>query len=126
MHPVIATSLVLTSQMFASCTSDRSPTPEPAGPDPEGSVTIRVTAGLQFQPSNVTIAPGTTVRWVNDAAIFHTVTADSGSQPGVWSRRSLNTAGETFSHTFARSGETYTYHCEPHVNQGMRGTIRVQ
>ncbi|MGQ0561616.1 MAG: cupredoxin domain-containing protein [Gemmatimonadota bacterium] len=116
--------------LLATCTSERTGSVEPdtEGSDPGGSgtVVIRLTAGLQFQPATVEIEPGTTVRWVNDGAIFHTVTPDNRQQPGVWARRGLTAAGETFSHTFTTSGQTYSYHCEPHESLGMRGTVRVR
>jgi plastocyanin len=94
--------------------------------DESGVVTIRLTSTLRFEPSTVEIDPGTTVRWVNDVALFHTVTPNNASQPGVWQRRESTSSGEIFRHTFADSGQTYSYHCEPHLAQGMVGTLRVR
>lgn len=101
---------------------------QPAEPDPpdEDVVEIRLTTGLRFVPDDVTIDPGTTVRWVNDAALFHTITPDEPDQPGVWSREVTTTPGPALTHTFDVPGETYTYHCEPHLQDGMVATIRVR
>jgi plastocyanin len=95
-------------------------------PGPDGVVEIRLTASLRFEPGDIVIPRGTTVRWVNAAAVFHTITPDNAAQSGVWVRRTMNGTGETFTHTFAEAGQTYTYHCEPHLSAGMTGRIRVE
>ncbi|MDX1674972.1 MAG: plastocyanin/azurin family copper-binding protein [Longimicrobiales bacterium] len=82
---------------------------------------IQATGSLTFDPDDVTIEPGTTVRWVNDSGIFHTVTPDGHTE---WASADLSD-GTTFEHTFNTEG-TFPYYCEPHVGQGMTGTIRVQ
>lgn len=112
------------SAVAAACTSDRTPA-EPDNGD-EGVVVIRLGADLRFNPASFTIPVGTTVRWVNDVAMFHTITPDSTVQPGVWTRRAVSGRNEAFSHTFSQAGETYTYHCEPHLANGMTATVRVQ
>jgi plastocyanin len=66
----------------AACTSDRTAV-EPETDD-EDVVVIRLGADLRFNPSSVTIPAGTTVRWVNDAAMFHTITP--GARPGNYNR----------------------------------------
>ncbi|MGD2071482.1 MAG: plastocyanin/azurin family copper-binding protein [Gemmatimonadota bacterium] len=89
----------------------------------EGDVVeIVATSSFTFSPSEVTISPGTTVRWRNEATIFHTVTPDGHSE---WSEASLNQAGQTFTHTFESVGE-FPYFCVPHQAQGMTGTVIVQ
>ena len=85
-------------------------------------VEINLTTSLTFSPANPTIEPGTTVRWINDASIFHTITPDGHTE---WERQTLSSAGETFEHTFMDEG-SYPYFCEPHESQGMTGTITVQ
>lgn len=61
-----------------------------------------------FEPSEIRIRPGETVRWVNEDPVVHTVTADDGAfdsgpiQPG-----------EGYSRRFDEPGE-YPYHCTPH------------
>jgi plastocyanin len=100
------------------------------GAEPPGSgvVDIHLTASSEFDPSSVTIVPGTTVRWINDAAIEHTITPENASQPGVWQRRVTAAAGVVFEHTFNTPNQTYRYRCEPHSSNfetGMVGVITV-
>lgn len=80
-------------------------------------------AGTSFSPDDVTIAPGTTVRWVAANGV-HTVTPDDPGQSGVWADRGLS-AGQSFEHTFDVTG-TFDYHCEPHQSLGMVGRIVVE
>ena len=83
--------------------------------------TIEATASLTFSPSSLTISSGTAVRWVNVSTVVHTVTPDGHSE---WTAANLSSEGSTFTHTFDTPG-TYAYYCEPHVGQGMTGTITV-
>jgi len=85
-------------------------------------VEVILTSSFTFSPSEVTISPGTTVRWVNAAAIYHTITPDGHSE---WSAATVTQAGQTFEHTFQAAG-TFPYYCEPHRALGMAGTITVQ
>lgn len=92
--------------------------------DGDGSdvVEITLTSSSTFSPAQVTISSGTTVRWVNGASIFHTITPDGHSE---WNRATVSQQGETFEHTFENPG-TFPYFCEPHQSAGMTGTITVQ
>lgn len=88
-------------------------------------VEVHLTSGFAFSPADVTIEPGTTVRWVNDVSVFHTITPDGHTE---WSRATVNTAGDEFTHTFDTEGD-FPYYCEPHGGpngQGMSGSITVQ
>lgn len=63
-----------------------------------------------FSAATLTVSSGTTVKWTNNDATAHTVTADDGSFD------SGNIApGGTFSHTFSAAGTT-KYHCSIHTN----------
>lgn len=96
--------------------------------DPPGTVRITLTTNLRFDPADVTIAPGTPVRWVNAASLVHTVTPDDPNQAGVWPRATTSSSGSVLLYTFPQSsaGQTYAYFCEPHLADGMTGIIRVQ
>jgi plastocyanin len=97
-------------------------------PPQSGLVEIRLTAGSTFEPASVTITPGTTVRWINDAAMEHTITPENAGQPGVWERQVTNSAGVVYEHTFNEPSQTYRYRCEPHsagFDSGMVGMITV-
>ena len=86
------------------------------------TVDVHLTTSLTFSPAEVTIEPGTTVRWINDANIFHTITPDGHTE---WSRATMNSTDQTFSVTFNNEG-VFPYYCEPHQSQGMTGTVTVE
>lgn len=76
---------------------------------------------LAFSPVELTIAPGTTVRWTNaQEGVRHTST--STSTPPVWNSDVLTT-GQSFSVTFTVVGE-FPYRCEIHPAR-MQGTVKV-
>ncbi|HXU35817.1 MAG TPA: plastocyanin/azurin family copper-binding protein [Blastocatellia bacterium] len=83
--------------------------------------TVKVSS-FQFTPKVLTVAPGTTVEWVNEAG-RHSVEADDGSfKSGVLKQ------GDKFEHKFDKAG-TYAYHCEFHGEKGgkdMAGKIIVR
>jgi plastocyanin len=83
-----------------------------------------VLSGSSFTPNDITIAAGTTIRWVVSDGV-HTVTPNNAAQAGVWADREL-AGSQSFEHTFNTPGETYNYHCVPHAATGMTGVIRVQ
>ncbi len=88
------------------------------GPGPTAPVGTSVRmAGSRFEPATLTVAPGSTVRWFNDDALPHTVTAADGS----WDSGNLAPGGR-FERRFDSPG-TYTYLCRYHL--GQTGTIVV-
>lgn len=91
------------------------------GPPPVEVVEIEI-RNFQFSPSELTIAPGTTVRWRNTTATFHTVTPDGHAQWSEWQTAGM---GQTFDVRFDQAGE-FRYFCSPHRSLGMTGTIIVQ
>jgi hypothetical protein len=74
-----------------------------------------------FDPNTLTIAKGTTIQFVNNSAIAHTVNFDGARPPGV-DDVPLNSSG-TFARTFNDAG-TFNFHCTQHA--GMTGSVRVQ
>ena len=101
-----------------------------------------MTQGFAFDPERLRVDPGTTVRWVNDSEVGHTVTAYEEGIPeraGYFAsggfdseraarndvREGLLAAGETYEHTFDVGG-TYEYFCVPHEGSGMTGTVVVE
>ncbi len=68
-----------------------------------------------FDPSTVTVAPGTTIDWKNNDKVSHTVTSGnpSDNQTGTIFDSSLIAAGKDFSFTFNNPG-TYNYFCQVH------------
>lgn len=85
-------------------------------------VEVLATDDLVFSPANITIEPGTTVRWRSVSSMLHTVTPDGHTE---WESATLANAGAVFVHTFDEVG-VFDYFCEPHVAQGMVGTVTVE
>ena len=69
-----------------------------------------------FDPQDITVAPGTTVWWVNEGENPHNVTADNG----LFESGTLY-PGDSFWVTFDGQG-TITYHCSPN----MPGSVTVE
>lgn len=61
-----------------------------------------------FSVSTLTVNSGTVVKWTNNDATAHTVTADDGS----FNSGEL-ASGQSYTHTFDSTG-TYAYHCTYH------------
>jgi plastocyanin len=87
-----------------------------AGPTAPADTSVRM-AGSRFEPSTLTVAVGETVRWFNDDALPHTVSATDGS----WDSGNL-APGQAFERRFDTAG-SYPYLCRYHP--GMTGTIEV-
>ena len=93
--------------------------------EPTGNTTTREIRMLAttFNPSDVTINRGVTVRWVNDQAIAHNITPSNPQQAGVWTAQNIPaTAGASFSFTLNTAG-VFNYSCTIHA--GMTGRITV-
>ncbi len=74
--------------------------------------------GMDFHPSTVTVAPGTTVIWTNDDSFPHSTTSDTK----VWDSGLLD-PGNSYSHTFDKTG-AYSYHCA--IHSFMTGAVVVK
>lgn len=88
-----------------------------ARPAETGDVVEIEISDLEFGTPELRIAPGTTVRWINEDPVAHNTTSDEG----LWSSPLIGPS-ETWSRTFEEPG-TYPYHCTPHPF--MKGTIIV-
>ena len=82
---------------------------------PAASAQDEMTVSIQdffFDPDQLSVAPGTTVTWVNEGQAPHTVTSTDGKE--------LDSAtlqpGDTYSFTFKEddAGESYAYQCTIH------------
>jgi plastocyanin len=85
-----------------------------------------VNAANAYDPLDLTVTVGTTVRWTNNDAIAHTVTSGTsdgavGDADGTFDSGFLN-EGDTFVYTFEEAGE-FPYFCSPHP--WMIGTVTV-
>jgi plastocyanin len=86
---------------------------------PEQAATAEVKIdNFSFGPATITVAPGTTITWVNHDDIPHTVV----STDSVFKSKVLDT-DERFSFTFTKAG-TYPYFCSIHPK--MTATVVVK
>ena len=113
-------SFVVIALMFAmSAVSARVNTEPSATPAQGNKVVIK---NFEFVPKDLTVAPGTTVEWVNEGG-RHTVEADKGEF-----KSDVLANGGKFSFKFDKPG-TYAYHCGFHGAAGgkdMAGKIIVK
>ncbi len=90
------------------------------------AVTVNL-AGLSFEPPHVVVAIGDSVRWVNANDEFHNVNGSKNTYPNN-PDDFLSGAPEVgpwqFDYEFTNPGLN-NYQCDPHVFQGMRGTVSV-
>lgn len=79
-------------------------------------------AAASFNSRDVTVPVGSTIRWVNQTSITHTISPSSPTQAGTWTDQTISGQGTEFEHTFGTAG-TFDYVCKLHA--GMNGVIRV-
>ncbi|MFT4890458.1 MAG: plastocyanin [Halobacteriales archaeon] len=82
-----------------------------------------------FEPEEIEITPGTTVRWVWESD-NHNIVVGEQPEDASWegtpgpASKTYNT-GYTYTHTFETTG-TYNYWCQPHKAAGMIGDVVVR
>lgn len=81
----------------------------------ENTVTIQ---GMQFQPSTITVVPGSEITWINMDTTAHTVVSDNGTS---FNSGSIGPKG-SYTYTANQNG-SITYHCS--IYPQMKGTIQV-
>lgn len=90
------------------------------------TVEVAATAGLTFEPADITITSGDSVHWTGLQAGFHTVAESDDAAATVWNGGFHSAAGASeFTLTFNTAG-AFFYICEPHVFDGMIGSITVE
>jgi plastocyanin len=80
-------------------------------------VTVKI-SNFTFAAPTITVAPGTTVTWINDDDIPHTVVADDKAF-----RSKVLDTGDRFAFTFTTAGR-YGYFCSIHPH--MTGVVVVK
>jgi plastocyanin len=85
-----------------------------------------------FDPKEINVKVGDTVKWTNNDNTLHTVTSGKDSSDpnkgkdfdsGLTPPNALTTTGKIFQHTFTTAG-TFPYFCQ--VHPGMAGTVIVK
>lgn len=89
------------------------------GTAPSGDVVTIHMKNIQFDPKDVTVKAGQTVRWVNDDDVQHDAVAKSGAD----FKSELFGKGESFETKLDEPGKI-DYVCTVHPN--MTGTLTVQ
>jgi plastocyanin len=93
----------------------------PSAPQPAAAATSDATVKIDnftFSPADLTITPGTTVTWINNDDIPHTVVETDKT----FRSKALDT-DDKYSFTFTTSGE-FSYFCSLHPH--MTGKITVK
>ncbi|HKJ57620.1 MAG TPA: plastocyanin/azurin family copper-binding protein [Halobacteriales archaeon] len=138
-----ATAVGASATAAAQETGTATPTPSEgtATGTPEGTGTATEAAGggggggaqtvelvdFAYEPGTeepLYVTPGTTVNfvWVTST---HNIVVDSQPEGANWQgHEPIENAGFEYSHTFETTG-TYEFHCAPHLDLGMVGTIIV-
>jgi plastocyanin len=114
----------------------------PAGPIVEVKMTGNGSTRAAFEPNNLTIAPGTTVRFINVSGGPHNIAFWPDSIPAGGasalnagmkntidnlSGAFLTQPNETYDVSFANAPTgTYKGFCTPHLTLGMKIAIKVQ
>lgn len=105
---------LLTASGIAAATEAGAPPSEAA---PEGAV-VQIVDFMRFEPTALTVSPGTTVTWVNHDGSNHIIELKAdGKSPRL-------RHGASWSHRFTTPGE-FPYICAIHGAR-MSGTIIVQ
>lgn len=100
-------------------------TDDPGGDDQDTQGTSGETVQLRninFVPAELSVAVGTTVTFVNEDLVRHTVTSGEPGDPDGRFDHSLDSQGEEVEITFDEPG-TFVYFCDLHRN--MTGTVTV-
>jgi plastocyanin len=103
-----------TLSLAAACAAITLAMPALAAPTP---VTVKI-SNFTFAAPAITVAPGTTVTWINDDDIPHTVVADDKAF-----RSKVLDTGDRFAFTFTTAGR-YGYFCSIHPH--MTGVVVVK
>jgi plastocyanin len=88
-------------------------------------------ASGHFEPANVTVKKGDTVRFITDGKTVHNVSfppaenvgkSNLPASPGTY----LTTPNQTYDVVVNMDTGTYNFQCDPHATMGMKGVLTVQ
>lgn len=104
----------------AAATSDSPTAPAVSSPTSAASADSLTISGFKYNPTPLTVAPGTTIPVKNLDGPEHTVTSDA---KGLFLADDIS-SGSTVSFKAPAQPGRYTFHCEYHPN--MHGTLIVR
>ncbi len=122
---LVRVAFVVVCLSLATCSSDskeKAPLCGDGGATAVATSSVTV-ADFSFTPQCIQVPLGTTVNWTNTGMPIHTVTSDPGA-PVTFDSGPLGENG-VFTFTFNQVG-VVDYHCTPHQNLGMVGTVIVR
>jgi plastocyanin len=108
-----------TNEATLPTSSKAGPSTSPADVPGGGNVIVVDMRDIEYVPENVSVKVGQTVRWTNNDAVAHTVTADRGAS---FDSGTIN-AGKKYEWKAAKAGSVH-YYCTIHGQQ-QSGTIKV-
>jgi plastocyanin len=111
-----------TEQTEAATTTEEETTETEAGGGAAEVVEVSM-KDIAFDPKDVTVPAGGTVKWTNDEAVPHDVTKTEGPGADFSSGSGNMQEGDTFEQKFDDAGEI-SYECT--VHPGMTGTVKVE
>ena len=83
-----------------------------------------------FEPANVTVKKGDTVRFITDGKTVHNASFPPAENVGKSNLPGpgpfLTTPNQTYDLVVTMDPGTYNYQCDPHAAMGMKGTLTVQ
>jgi len=92
-------------------------------PEADGVATDTVEVrNIAFEPADIEVEVGTTVTWVNEDIVNHTVTSGPAGEPDGMFDEPLSSGGDDATITFDDAG-TFDYYCDLHRN--MIGSVTV-
>jgi len=94
--------------------------------DASGNADVTVEmVSTSFEPVEVSVDVGDTVRWVNNDSFGHDVTSEQfTSDAATWELSEAVSGGGSVTHTFDSSG-VYEYYCTIHGKTSMCGVVLV-
>lgn len=112
------------------------PTTPPAPPAASGDVVeVRMLTSPDgatgtFEPANVTVKKGQTIRFVTDGKAAHNVSFPPAENAGKSNLPPpspyVTTAGTSVDVVANMDAGTYNFQCDPHATMGMKGVLTVQ
>lgn len=112
MKPVVLFLAVVLAVLLSGCAQE----PEAGESAAEGASVMVIMKDSAFNPAILAISEGTTVRWINEDLVPHTVDSKLFSSGGINMK-------ESFEFTFASKG-SYDYVCA--IHPAMTGKIIVE
>jgi plastocyanin len=103
---------------FALLTAPSTPLVAGSGDKAPGAISVKIN-NFTFGPMSLTVEAGTTVTWINNDDVPHTVVSRDKT---AFKSKALDT-GDSFSYTFAKPG-TYVYFCSVHPTMVAEVTVQ--